>query len=79
MIKSWKAIGLGLICAVGLSLASQAQALKKVTAEDVFKLGTFTQKTISGINWMKDGQYYSSQIVRNGAPMVVKMNLATGE
>ncbi len=70
---------MALVCSVGLSSISQAQALKKVSLEDVFKNGTFSQKSVSGINWMKDGQYYSSQITRNGAPAVVKINLATGE
>ncbi|WP_026968868.1 S9 family peptidase [Algoriphagus terrigena] len=79
MIKSWKLLCLALICSVGASIISQAQGLKKVTMEDVFKKGTFDQKTVSGINWMKDGQFYSSQIVRNGAPVVVKINVATGE
>ncbi|GAA0877817.1 S9 family peptidase [Algoriphagus jejuensis] len=64
---------------MSISLFSQAQNLKKVRPEDVFKLGTFSQETISGINWMKDGQFYSSQILRNGAPAVVKINLETGQ
>ena len=50
----------------------------KVTLEDVFKKGTFNQKSINGINWMKDGQYYSS-LVDNGQPNVVKINITTGE
>jgi len=79
MIKSWKLLCVALICSVGASFSSQAQGLKKVSMEDVFKKGTFDQKTVSGINWMKDGQFYSSQIVRNGAPAVVKINVATGE
>jgi len=46
--------------------------------EDVFKKNTFFQQTVRGINWMRDGQYYSTQINQMGYPMVVKMNLATG-
>ncbi len=49
-----------------------------VTLEDVFKKGTFSQKSIHAINWMKDGQYYSS-LVDNGQPKVVKINIATGK
>jgi dipeptidyl-peptidase-4 len=79
MIKSWKVLCLALVFALGLSSISQGQALKKVTMEDVFKNGSFTQKTVSGINWMKDGQFYSSLVEKNGAPAVVKINLATGE
>ncbi|WP_338220899.1 S9 family peptidase [Algoriphagus sp. oki45] len=62
-----------------MALSTQAQSLKKVTLEDVFKKGTFSQKSVNGINWMKDGQFYSSQVQRGGAPAVVKINLATGE
>ncbi|WP_394345582.1 S9 family peptidase [Algoriphagus boseongensis] len=64
---------------ISVAISTQAQNLKKVTLEDVFKKGTFSQKSVFGINWMKDGQYYSSLIQRNGAPTVVKINLATGE
>src|SRR5690606_38530147 len=49
-----------------------------ITLEDVFKNGTFNQKSIHGINWMKDGQYYSS-LIDNGQPKVVKINITTGE
>ena len=62
-----------------LSQPLAAQDLKKVSLEDVFKKGSFSQKSVYGINWMKDGQYYSSQVERNGAPTVVKINVTTGE
>lgn len=51
---------------------------KAVSLEDVFKKGTFNQKSVHGINWMKDGQYYSS-LINDGHPKVVKINIATGE
>lgn len=51
---------------------------KVISLEDVFKKGTFNQKSIHGINWMKDGQYYSS-LINDGHPKVVKINIATGE
>jgi dipeptidyl-peptidase-4 len=78
MIKSWKLLCLVILCAGATNLV-RAQHLKKVTPEDVFKNGTFAQKTVSGINWMKDGQFYSSLVTRDGTSMVVKINLATGE
>ena len=62
-----------------LSQPLAAQDLKKVSLEDVFKKGSFSQKSVYGINWMKDGQFYSSQVERNGAPAVVKINVTTGE
>lgn len=51
---------------------------KEVSLEDVFKKGIFNQKSVHGINWMRDGQFYSS-LVNDGHPKVVKLNIATGE
>jgi dipeptidyl-peptidase 4 len=79
MIKSWKALSVVLLLAFAQPLMVQAQALKKVSLEDVFKKSAFSQKTVFGINWMKDGQFYSSQVNRDGFPAVVKINVATGE
>jgi len=62
---------------IGSAVTVSAQK-KAVSLEDVFKKGTFNQKSVHGINWMKDGQYYSS-LVNNGQPQVVKINVATGE
>lgn len=79
MIKSGKIAGL-MILILALSLQTmQAQELKKITLEDVFKKNTFSQKSVYGINWMQDGQYYSSLVNRGGSPTVVKINLATGD
>lgn len=60
----------------GGSLVNAQQ--KTVSLEDVFKNGTFNQKSVYGINWMKDGQYYSS-LINEGYPKVVKINIATGQ
>ncbi|MCH7411448.1 S9 family peptidase [Belliella sp. DSM 111904] len=56
-----------------------AQQKKKVTLEDVFKSNTFSAKGVYGINWMKDGQYYSSLTRTATGPVVVKINVATGK
>lgn len=56
-----------------------AQDKKAVSLEDVFKTNTFAQKSVYGINWMKDGQYYSSLQRGLSGPRVVKINVATGE
>ncbi|WP_194976971.1 S9 family peptidase [Aquiflexum lacus] len=61
------------------SLSTIAQQKKKVSLEDVFKSNTFSQKSVYGINWMKDGQYYSSLQRGLTGPKVVKINVATGE
>ena len=79
MSKNWQ-LRVLLCCAItALSISVQAQAVKKVSLEDVFKKGTFAQKSVYGINWMKDGNFYSSLVQRNGAPAVVKINVTTGE
>ncbi|MEX2565506.1 MAG: DPP IV N-terminal domain-containing protein, partial [Cyclobacteriaceae bacterium] len=62
-----------------LIVPALAQDGKKVTLEDVFKKEIFQQKSIQGINWMKDGQYYSTLIRENGAPKVVQVELSSGE
>ncbi|MCR9014168.1 S9 family peptidase [Aquiflexum gelatinilyticum] len=54
-------------------------AQQKVTLEDVFKNNTFSQKSVQGINWMKDGQFYSKLQRGQAGPKVVKVNVATGE
>lgn len=59
-------------------LSAHAQQKKKVTLEEVFKSSTFSQKSVSGINWMKDGNFYSS-LSREKAAKIVKINLASGE
>ncbi|MFD2200114.1 S9 family peptidase [Shivajiella indica] len=58
---------------------SYAQQKKNVSLEDVFKSNTFNQKSVYGINWMKDGQYYSSLQRGLTGPKVVKINVTTGE
>lgn len=58
--------------------ATTAQEKKKVALADVFKSNTFSQKSVYGINWMKDGQYYSSLQRGASGPKVVKINVATG-
>lgn len=59
-------------------LSANAQQKKKVSLEDVFKSSAFSQKSVYGINWMKDGNYYSS-LSREDGPKIVKINLASGE
>src|SRR5690606_21361583 len=66
---------IALLTCCSLTIVAQEKA---ITLEDVFKNGTFNQKSIHVINWMKDGQYYSS-LIDNGQPKVVKINITTGE
>ncbi len=56
-----------------------AQNQKKISLEDVFKEAAFRPKTVDGINWMKDGRFYSAMKTVDGFPVVVQVNLETGE
>ncbi len=61
------------------TIATADAQSKKVSLEDVFKHHVFAQKSIYGINWMKDGQFYSALQRGPLGPKVVKINVATGE
>jgi dipeptidyl-peptidase 4 len=73
--KNW----LFLLIACFISTAIWAQEKKSITLEDVFKKNVFAQKGVYGINWMKDGQFYSSLKREANQPKVVKMNVTTGK
>jgi len=62
-----------IILALLLPLVLPAQ--KQITIEDFTTRGTFVQRSVRGINWMKDGKFYSSQ---NGNK-IVKYNVTTGQ
>lgn len=48
---------------------------KEITVADIYKNGTFRQKSVYGINWMNDGQYYSAQEGND----ILKYDITTGE
>lgn len=60
------------LCAL---LALPAIAQEKITVADIYEKGTFSQKSVYGINWMNDGQYYSAQEGND----ILKYDIATGE
>jgi dipeptidyl-peptidase-4 len=47
---------------VSCSLMVQAQQKNEITLADIYQKGAFPVKTVSGVNWMKDGRYYSSEV-----------------
>jgi dipeptidyl-peptidase 4 len=58
----------------------RSQEIREITLEDILLEGTFRERTVSGINWMKDGQYYTSQsYASNGAGIITKYNITTGQ
>lgn len=62
-----------------IPLSLLAQEKRKITLEDVFKSSMLSPKSVRGINWMKDGRYYSAIQQGPSGPKVVRINVATGE
>jgi dipeptidyl-peptidase 4 len=63
------------------AFVAQAQQKKEVTLEDIYRKGTFSAKSVYGVNWMNDGRYYSSEIAdeKNGVTDIVKYDVTTGQ
>ena len=59
----------------------QAQELRQITLEDILIQGVFYQKTVSGVNWMQNGRYYTAQRydAARDSDLIVKYDIATGE
>ncbi|UII24328.1 S9 family peptidase [Fulvivirga ligni] len=57
-----------------LLLVSTAFAQKEITIADIYQKGTFSQRSVYGINWMNDGRYYSAQEGND----IVKYDVTTG-
>ncbi len=64
-----------LFCAVLALSFAQAQEKKPVTLEDVWARGTFRTSSVFGVNWSKDGQFYTSQ----KEAKIVKYEITTGK
>lgn len=64
-----------LLLILSACLATIGNAQKEITVADIYKKGTFSQKSVYGINWMKDGRYYSALEGND----IVKYDVTTGE
>ncbi|MGB3181521.1 MAG: S9 family peptidase [Cyclobacteriaceae bacterium] len=71
LIAAWAML---LVC-----LPAVAQDKAPLTLEDIFLSGSFSQRYVRGINWMKDGRYYTSLETRDSADNVVKYDITSGE
>jgi len=62
---------------LGGSLAQTTASRQPVTLDDIWggRAGTFSARSVSGVNWMKTGGFYTSQ--EDGK--VVRYNIATGQ
>ena len=68
-----------LVCYIGIFNDALAQEKKKLTLEDIYKNNLFSPRSIYGINWMADGQYYTSLVSDKNADYILKYNIKTGE
>ncbi|EMR03409.1 S9 family peptidase [Cesiribacter andamanensis] len=62
-------------------LPAQAQQRKSPSLEEIFQQNLFGQQSVSGINWMNDGRYYSSLRRATGSSpaQLIKYDITTGE
>jgi dipeptidyl-peptidase 4 len=60
-------------------LGGQAQEKKSPSLEEIFQQNIFGQQSVGGINWMKDGRFYTSLRRTADGAEVVKYDITTGE
>ena len=63
-----------LLLSIIVSLISSAYAQKQIEVSNIID-GSFSQKSVRSLNWMKDGQYYSALADNK----VIKYDVRTGE
>jgi len=64
-----------LLVLVLLAGSINVSAQKQITVEDITTQNTFAQKSVTGINWMKEGKFYTSL----GENKILKYDITTGE
>jgi dipeptidyl-peptidase 4 len=64
-----------LIVVIAVVLSGSTWAQKPITVEDFTLRNTFAQRSVSGINWMKDGKFYSSLADNK----VIKYDITSGK
>ncbi|MGV3538406.1 MAG: S9 family peptidase [Rufibacter sp.] len=72
-----------LVAAVCLfwTVSAYAQQKQDFTLDDIFRKGTFQARSVYGVNWMRDGQYYSSQVAdqANKAVDINQVDVRSGQ
>jgi dipeptidyl-peptidase 4 len=58
-----------------------AQQKKQITLEDIYRHNTFAAKSVSGVNWTKNGQYYTALATdeKNKVTDILKFDVTTGQ
>ncbi|MFB9861765.1 S9 family peptidase [Rufibacter immobilis] len=64
-----------------LAVSAQAQQKRDFDLDDIFRKGTFQARSVYGVNWMRNGQFYSSQVAddKNKAVDIVQVDVTTGQ
>ena len=57
---------------------AQDKNLKEVTVESIFEERAFSPKTLRGVNWMRDGSYYTSLQHDGDSSLIVKYDIVKG-
>jgi dipeptidyl-peptidase 4 len=66
------------ILLVCVAVVAYAQEKKDITLEDIWKKGTFRQKSVYNVNWMNDGNFYTSLVGGESQSFVVKYDINKG-
>jgi dipeptidyl-peptidase-4 len=61
------------------SLMAWAQEKPALTIEDIFQKGTFAQNSVHGVNWMQNGQFYTSELHLPTGEYIVKYQITNGQ
>ncbi|MFC6996842.1 S9 family peptidase [Rufibacter roseus] len=66
---------------LALAGGAQAQQKQEFTLDDIFRKGTFQARSVYGVNWMRDGQFYSSQVADQATKAVdiVQVDVRSGQ
>ncbi|RYF87283.1 MAG: S9 family peptidase, partial [Chitinophagaceae bacterium] len=69
------------ILILGYNFTAVAQQKLQLSVEDIWASGKFSARSVSGVNWMRDGRYYSSlqPDEKNKTQDIVKYDVTTGQ
>lgn len=67
------------VCLLIFSPGVQAQQRKQVTLEDVWMRYSFYQRSVSGLNWFKDGRFYTVMAKGRGGTSILRNDVTTGK
>lgn len=80
MIKTSLKALLPLLVSSWYILSVAAQTKQKITLEDIWQKNTFAAQSVNGVDWAKDGRYYTSTApnAQTGVTDIVRYDVTTG-